>query len=181
MKTLIIHHLEPEWERDYKDNGLSFEALCRKVAAFIKWQNRKDAFERVILTKWAGGGLDSPEYYVLQGLVDEVYEYGYGWDVYDAVQPPEDVQQAGQPKVTGFYTCVREGLDERGYIIDDEKRVWPKGGTHSEIILIEEWMQELPKENVFICGAFDGECIEDLEYALDFLEVKYERIEDLII
>jgi hypothetical protein len=55
------------------------------------------------------------------------------------------------------------------------------GGNHSEYVLIDDWMRELPKENVHIAGAFDGECIEDLEIALSHLEINFNRIEDLIV
>lgn len=58
---------------------------------------------------------------------------------------------------------------------------WTEGGNHSEIVLIDDWMLELEGEEVDICGAFDGECIEDLEIALDATEVKYRRIEELIV
>jgi hypothetical protein len=50
-----------------------------------------------------------------------------------------------------------------------------EGGSHSQAVLLEDWMKI--KGQVFISGAFDGECIEDLEIALRHLEVKFERIE----
>lgn len=49
------------------------------------------------------------------------------------------------------------------------------------MVLIADWMKKLPSKNVFISGAFDGECIEDLEIALDFLDIDYTRIEKLIV
>ena len=55
-----------------------------------------------------------------------------------------------------------------------------EGGSHSEAVLIEDWMQ-LSGEDVYISGAFDGECIEDLEIALRHCQVKFSRIEDLIV
>lgn len=54
-----------------------------------------------------------------------------------------------------------------------------QGGCHSEVVLLEDWMKI--NGQVFISGAFDGECIEDLEIALKHLEVKFNRIESLII
>ncbi len=54
-----------------------------------------------------------------------------------------------------------------------------EGGTHSEAVLIEDWMKI--DGEVFISGAFDGECIEDLEIALSHLEDPFKRIEELII
>lgn len=54
-----------------------------------------------------------------------------------------------------------------------------EGGNHSEAVLIEDWMR-LSGE-VFISGAFDGECIEDLEIALEYCGTKFQRINSLII
>lgn len=55
------------------------------------------------------------------------------------------------------------------------------GGTHSEVVYLAPWMRELPKTGVHIAGAFDGECIDDLETALEYLEIDYQRIETLIV
>lgn len=55
------------------------------------------------------------------------------------------------------------------------------GGNHSSVVHITDWMRDLPKQNVTICGAFDGECIEDLEIALGHLDVKFDRLEEFII
>jgi hypothetical protein len=54
------------------------------------------------------------------------------------------------------------------------------GGSHSEVVLVDEWMHELEGE-IFLCGAFDGECIEDMEIALQGAGKEFERIEGLII
>lgn len=55
------------------------------------------------------------------------------------------------------------------------------GGGHSEVVLVEDWMRELKGKDVYLCGAFDGECIEDMEYALRSAGVAYKRLNDLII
>ena len=34
---------------------------------------------------------------------------------------------------------------------------------------------------VYLAGAFDGECIEDMEIALNALKIKFHRVEDLIV
>jgi hypothetical protein len=56
-----------------------------------------------------------------------------------------------------------------------------EGGSHSEAVMIADWMRDLPKAGVYLAGAFDGECIEDMEIALRSLKVKFTRIEDLIV
>lgn len=56
-----------------------------------------------------------------------------------------------------------------------------EGGSHSEVVEIDDWMHDLKGNKVDICGAFDGECIEDLEIALNHLDIKFKRIEHLIV
>lgn len=56
-----------------------------------------------------------------------------------------------------------------------------EGGTHSGAVLLADWMIPLKRADVTIAGAFDGECIEDLEIALTHLGVKFGREESLIV
>ena len=71
--------------------------------------------------------------------------------------------------------CQEDVLDDE----DDEN--WTEGGYHSEYVYLAPWMRTLAGCKVDICGAFDGECIEDLEIALEALEIPFNRIEELII
>lgn len=66
-------------------------------------------------------------------------------------------------------------------IPDESFDDYVKGGNHSEYVYLPEWMKNLKYDNVSICGAFDGECIEDLEIALQACNVKFRRIEKLIV
>lgn len=63
---------------------------------------------------------------------------------------------------------------------DDEYGEYIKGGNHSEYVQIADWMHSLPKE-LKIAGCFDGECLEDLEIALNHLEIKFDKIHELIV
>lgn len=55
-----------------------------------------------------------------------------------------------------------------------------EGGSHSEVVYTPEWMKSLSGE-VYICGAFDGECIEDLEIGLDHCVGGYKRLNQFIV
>ena len=55
-----------------------------------------------------------------------------------------------------------------------------EGGSHSERVYIAEWMRSL-SGGVYISGAFEGECIEDLEIALSHVGVKFNKIRSLIL
>jgi hypothetical protein len=108
--------------------------------------------DKVILTRFEDW---QPGYeHYESGLADYVTdweEYGYGWD--------------------------REMFDDS----DEEGIVWADGGHHSEVVLLTDWMRELKGHKVSISGAFDGECIEDLEYALNALNIPFKRVESLIV
>ena len=54
------------------------------------------------------------------------------------------------------------------------------GGSHSEVVIVDDWMKELTGD-IFLCGAFDGECIEDMEIALAGAGKEVNRIEELIV
>lgn len=141
-RTLIIHHLEPMWQQGYESKGTSFERLVGRLEYHLERNN----YDRVILTRFEDSHLDEAEYEFIRGYVNQVEQYGYGWEASEREEQPDRF-------------C--------------------EGGTHSEAVLLEDWMR-LDGE-VFICGAFDGECIEDLEIALRFLGVQFTRIPELIV
>ena len=63
----------------------------------------------------------------------------------------------------------------------DTDTVWAEGGTHSEVVPLYNWILGLQDSEVFLAGAFDGECIEDMEYALKGANVNFTRLNHLII
>ena len=70
---------------------------------------------------------------------------------------------------------------EKGTIDGEEGEEWAEGGGHSEIVLLTGWMRSLKGCEVYLCGAFDGECIEDIQLALEAVGVSYRRLNELII
>lgn len=167
MKTLIIHHLEPMWNEGYRTHGTSFEKLLEKFYNYLE----ENSFDRVILTRFEDRKLDdsycfycekNDDYCELSKFIDKVHNYDYGWDkdsIFDGELP--------EPKEEGFY------VNEWGNVYCD-------GGVHSEIVWIPDWIQGL-QGDIFISGAFDGECIDDLETALEALNKTFHRINELIV
>jgi hypothetical protein len=47
-------------------------------------------------------------------------------------------------------------------------------------VYIADWMRSLSGD-VYISGAFEGECIEDLEIALSHLRIEFKKVRQLII
>jgi hypothetical protein len=153
MKTLIIHHLEMTWEDGYKRAGTSFYELSEKVISHIK----RAKYDRIILTQFENWKAQDEHYE--SGIADFITDwkdYGYGW-------------------------VEEEGMFDDGFIKDDYGNEYVKGGNHSEIVLLADWMRLLKNDKVSICGAFDGECVEDLEIALRACAVKFRRVEKLIV
>lgn len=58
-----------------------------------------------------------------------------------------------------------------------------EGGYHSEVVWLADWLKDLKHKRATVCigGAFDGECIEDLEVALRHLKIPYKRLDNLIV
>lgn len=118
-------------------------------------------------------------------VVNHLQEYEYKRIVLTRFEDRElDVQH---------YECgladvgMRIDVYEYGYGWDASQLVeypedFVEGGNHSEAVMISDWMRDLPKRGgVYLAGAFDGECIEDMEIGLRALKVKFTRVEDLII
>lgn len=70
---------------------------------------------------------------------------------------------------------------EQGSIEGQEGVHWAEGGSHSEIVWLPKWLKQMKGQDVHLCGAFDGECIEDIELAMDAIGIEYTRIEELIV
>lgn len=79
-----------------------------------------------------------------------------------------------QVETYGYGWCNDDVLN------DDTDEDWVEGGTHSEYVWLAPWMRDLNGE-IFISGAFDGECVEDLEIALNALNIEFTRLEELIV
>jgi hypothetical protein len=157
MKVLIIHHLEAIWENGYKNAGTSFWKLEYKFGQFLN----ENSFDKVIITNF-----ELPSWFFRNGLgFKGKYEF---YNTY--------------PNIGTFITDYHEygyGWDKENLETDPNNFVI--GGNHSEAVLVEDWMRNLKNDEVYISGAFDGECIEDLEIALRGCGVEFKRVNNLII
>lgn len=149
-RVCLIHHLQEIWEDGYRKFGTSFEEESQKIVDYL----RSEQFDRVILILFEDISLQ-PEHFMsgLADYVDEVEEYGYGWE--------------------------RESVEEQ--FPEGEGSIWADGCSHSEVVMLDDWIKDLKGKNVTLTGAFDGECIETLSTALDHCGVKYTREEGLIV
>ncbi len=160
MKTLIIHHLQPMWDEGLKGYGTSFEEMLEKTCKHLKENN----YSKVIITNFEGYEIETEQVPLLDYCCPDIHDYMYGWE-------RQEVEATEGEK---------EVLDEGGLLVDNYGTKWSTGGNHSEVVIVPEWMEEI-EGDIFICGAFDGECIEDLEIALNGARKQYTRIESLIV
>ena len=160
MKTLIIHHLQPIWEKGLNRYGTSFEEQMQLVCE----HSENNQYNQVILTNFESWEIEPEQYPITQFCFPAIETYDYGW-CFDGL----DITEEQKEKI------------EQGKIIEcDYNNKWALGGQHSEVVYIPEWMENL-KGEIYICGVFDGECIEDLETALNTLEIDFNRINELIV
>lgn len=168
MKTLIIHHLEPEWSHGYLQHGTTFAQLCEKFAQHLD----ETEYDQVILTQFNYTRLDEAwPYEPLIGRIDQQHEYGYGYEIDSFINDDDEREDA------------ENTLESCGEYVTQYGVKLCNGGNHSSVLPIDDWMMELKRKNsqVFISGAFDGECIEDLECVLKHIGIDFNRIESLII
>lgn len=122
-------------------------------AELVRQHLEENEYDLVILTRFEDHriGIEHDEAELTEHI-DTVHTYAYGWE---------------------------KEMIEQGCFSDDQE--WVDGGTHSEIVLIDNWMHELRGCKVDLCGAFDGECIEDMEIALAGAKVPFNRLNHLIV
>lgn len=165
---LICHHLEPYWEEGYNKSGTHFEDQQFKVANYITKMRKSARPEKVIVTHFS----QQPhiyEYFHLHPHIDEFKEYGYSWSYLNFIHNPEF-----------FDVDLGKEIDTKGYFEWDNCKVI-RGGYHSQLLLVPKWLQDLKNKQVRLCGAFDGECIEDMEIVLKYVGAKYKRLNHLIV
>ena len=152
--------MQPMWENGYKNLNTSFYEQLENVYNHII----DNDYDNLIITNFEAGFNLEDEQNCLKQFVYELQDYIYGWELNEQGFTDDEIERI-----------------EDGEIVASESGVkWGLGGDHSEIVLIDEWMFNLEGE-IHLCGAFDGECIEDVEIALTHANVDFKRVESLII
>lgn len=158
MSVLILHHFQHYWEPSLVNCGTSFDE-CMKNACWFIIQNRPD---KVIVTLFEQNEADGHH----SDLIDlceafnieiEFINYDYGW-YYD--------EEHHTQETFGTEWC------------------WGTRDHHTEgedIVLIEQWMHDLDDEEIWVGGAFVGECLCDLETALSTINKDPVLIDELCV
>lgn len=157
--TLIIHHLEETWREGLKKHGTSPEELSAQIIDFLHSKQGRHINE-VIFTKWECPGYEEippllVNYLDERKISHQVQVFGYG---------ETREMYMHNPKATLIKSMRYE---------DDE----------DAIVYIEDWHKDLVNRgSVYLCGAFNGECVQDARDMLNHVRGnKYTALEDLIV
>jgi hypothetical protein len=156
MKVLIIHHLEELWSEGYKQAGTSWWKLEYKFAQYLK----KNNFDKVILTKF-----ETTQNYFRNNA------FGGNNKFYN-----------DYPNIATYINEVYEYAYGWSYDeLTNHPDTFVKGGNHSQAVLITDWIKELCGHEVYLSGAFLGECLEDMEIALKSQDIEPKYIMELCV
>lgn len=165
-KTLLLHHFEPYWDDAMEKYNTSFEEEMEKVCDYIEFHS--EIIDNVIITSFEEINF-SLEYEPIIELCENLKikitleTYAYGWN-YDEIVGMED-----NPK----------------YNENTENINWCYGGRdyhcENDILIIDDWIKNLNNSGVLLAGAFEGECINDIETIFDNIGINYEKINELTV
>mgnify|MGYP006314657377 FL=1 len=157
--TLLIHHFEETWRDGLSRYGMTPEVMAHNIIDFLHSPKGR-GINDVILTTWEMPGpceVQTPvlEYLKARGIPFEHHVFGYGEErsMYDGMD-------------CTLVQATRYGDDP------------------NQVVCIEDWHRALAKSaSVSLCGAFEGECIQDAEDMLMHVrgEHGYNKLTDLIV
>lgn len=161
MKVLLLHHFETMWEDSLKKYDTDFENQLNKYMDYII--TNKDDLDKVIITRFEGFGFE-PEHSPLIDLCEnlnikiEYQEYAYGWT---------------------------KDMNEELFTDENENIKWCYGTREhhdeNDVLIIDDWMNELKDHTVYLGGAFANECVLDISTVLKTLNINLIECDDLIV
>lgn len=125
--------------------------------------------------------LHSPEGRAINHVVLTTWESFGPCDVQKPITDYLDARGIPYEHKTFGYGEVREMYEGQDFTLVQATRY---GDDPNQIICIEDWHRELSKSaSVSLCGAFDGECIQDAEDMLTYVRGAggYTKLTDLVV
>lgn len=155
MKTLFIVHVEPLFQKNIPEEYLND----------LEYLMRSGDYYTIVLDS----AMDK-SYDWLHRLADEVWEWSWGYEL-DSFCCDECVE-------------IREedewlvGMDHVAYC--EGKYIIEASGHEYTYVPYQLRERDFSNEDVYICGGYNGSCLEDWENVLDYSRIPYKRIEYLI-
>lgn len=161
MTTLILHHFEPYWQEGLSKYNTSFEEELKKVIDFVSHTD----LDRIIVTQFEEFELSIEHRPLVElcqnkGIDIQTITYPYGW---------------------------RRDDDPEQFPSSEKNKTWCQGNRDyhgkDDVLIIEDWHHEIKKnkESVLLAGAFEGECLNDIEQILSVLKIPFQKIEGLCV
>ena len=157
MKVLWLHHFEDYWNHSLKEFDTNFEKELLKVMNYLEHEE----FNKVLITRFMEnkeGDCHLPliNFCNSKNIRIEFKEYGYGFR-----------------------------NDNNEYKKKDYGKEWIYGNrqehTEKDVLPIEEFQKELKNHEVYLGGAFENECLNDVESIMKHLEINYIKINELCV
>lgn len=159
LNTLIIHHFESVWNDGLAKFDMNMEKMSDQIIDFLS-EKRPD-INNIIITRLEGINYEHEHSKILEFAKENdinirIEEYGYSY--YPENFTKETLKTLDTVKPTRYNS--------------DENNILP----------IMDWQKELKHhKSVAISGAFDGECVRDMEDIVLHTRGNYERVDELIV
>lgn len=157
MKILWLHHFEDYWNSSLKEFDTNFNKELLKVMNYL--ENEK--IDKVLITRFTENKESDCHYPLIsfcnfKNIRIEFKEYGYGFR-----------------------------NDNNEYKKKDLGKDWIYGNreehTEKDILPIAEFQKELKNNEVYLGGAFENECLNDVETIMEHLNINYKKIQELCV
>ena len=157
MKVLWLHHFEDYWNHSLKEFDTNFEKELLKIMNYLEYSD----IDKVLVTRFMEnkeGDCHLPliNFCNSKNIRIEFKEYGYGFR-----------------------------NDNNEYKTKDYGKEWIYGNrqehTEKDVLPIEEFQKELKNHEVYLGGAFENECLNDVESIMKHLEINYIKINELCV
>lgn len=157
MKILWLHHFEDYWNHSLKEFDTNFEKELLKVMNYLE---NKD-IGKVLVTRFLENEESECHYPLIRfcnakNIRIEFKEYGYGFKNNNEEYKKEDYG-------TEWIYGNRADHDE------------------TDVLPIEEFQRELKNYEVYLGGAFENECLNDVETIMKHLNIDYTKIQELCV
>ena len=169
MAILLAHHLEELWDESLKKYDTSFDEQVEKLSDFIKHSGVE--IDKIIVTSFENFEWDDGHMLLLEtagnlNIPIELQTYAYGMmrslnDEHSMEKYPDDKEN-----ITWCY---------------GERDHHTREGEEQDVLDIDDWMIGLKGSDVILTGAFEDECLRDMEVILDNQGINYHKVEELCV
>jgi hypothetical protein len=159
INTLILHHFESHWGDGLAKFSMDMEKMSDQIIDFLS-EKRTD-INNIIITRFEGVDYE-PEHSKIREYAKEhdidirIEEYAYSYY-------PDNFSEK-QLKTLETVKPTRDNSD------------------HDNILPVDDWQKELKTHNsVALAGAFEGECVQDMEDILLHVRGDFDKIDELVV